>query len=127
MNEKGFLPKAFFPQTLFCGNKKGFLFSIDALLAISAIIAVSIAFFFLAQKTDSELLQVQTLRIAAGDKAIVDFYLGSNSATSVLPDEFVSSSTAAYCVKNYAYPNPISGSDPNPSELNEKNYCEGIQ
>ena len=55
-------------------SEKGFLFSIDALLAVSAIIAVSIAFFFLAPKTDSELLQVQMLRITANDKAITSFW-----------------------------------------------------
>lgn len=105
-------------------SEKGFLFSIDALLAVSAIIAVSIAFFFLAPKTDSELFQVQMLRITANDKAITSFYLGDYSAKTVGSDDFIASKLTAYCSRIYSYTPETS---PNQADIVPNDFCEGRQ
>lgn len=103
-------------------KQKGLIFSIDALFAIFVIIAASIAFLFLVQKTDSELLEVQMLRITANDTAMVSFYLGKESDD--IPDVFLSSSKSiAYCARSFQYENPI-----NPAtgpQLRPNDFCEG--
>ena len=100
---------------------KGFLFSIDALFAIFVIIAASIAFFFLVQKPDSELFEVQMLRITANDDATVSFYLGKDSTQ--IPDVFLSQKNTAYCARSFYY--QINADKQIPPVILPKDFCEG--
>lgn len=78
---------------------KGFVFSIDALLAITVIIAVSLSFLLLAQKPDSELYSLQALRIKTNDSTVVQFYAGDQS-----PYPYSATARTYYCALKYDYP-----------------------
>jgi len=92
-------------------SEKGLFFSIDALLALMLIVSASFAFLYLGQKTDSELLKLQNLRVSANDKAIVGFYLSKSG-------EFVPSSETYYCSASYSY-------DVVNNKASPKIYCGG--
>lgn len=100
---------------------KGFIFSIDALFAVLIIIAASIAFLFLVQKTDSELFEVQMLRITADDSAMVSFYLGQNSTETA--DAFLPSKNTGYCARSFQY--VVSDDRVKLPEIATNDFCEG--
>jgi len=104
-------------------KQTGLIFSIDALFAIFVIIAASIAFLFLVQKTDSELFEVQMQRITADDNAMVSFYLGKES--NVIPDVFLSSKNTAYCARNFQYQKAINTDKLMPPVITSNDFCEG--
>ena len=98
---------------------KGFMFSIDALLAIALIISASLAFAMLVQKSDSELLILQNKRIAANDDAITGFYLkAGNNLNGGTVASVLDSKKTAYCSKYYSYNLVNAGVFPT-------DFCEG--
>ncbi|MDO8646883.1 MAG: hypothetical protein Q7R70_00515 [Candidatus Diapherotrites archaeon] len=97
---------------------KGFMFSIDALLAIALIVSASLAFAMLVQESDSELLLAQDKRIAASDDAIVGFYLKNITNVPAGVSSFIDSKKTAYCSKAYYY-------DFSTTNVASVDFCEG--
>lgn len=97
-------------------RKKGFLFTIDALLAIAIIVAAGFALFMMVQETDSDVYSMQLLRVRAGDEAMVGFYTG-NSASDA-PRDFLALNETAYCSSNLRF-------DASVPAFSDINYCEG--
>ena len=99
-------------------SEKGFMFSIDALLAIALIVSASLAFAMLVQESDSELLLAQDKRIAASDDAIVGFYLKNITNVPDGVSSFIDSKKTAYCSKAYSY-------DFSTTNAASVDFCEG--
>ena len=99
-------------------NEKGFIFTIDALLAISIVIGAGFSLFMMVQKTDSDIYSLQLSRVKADDSAMVGFYLGKTASAS--PLDFFSSRPEAYCAARFSYVKDSSG-----GHFSDINYCEG--
>jgi hypothetical protein len=104
--------------------KKGFIFSIDAIIGIAVVfIAMSSMTFFYLQDSSSPKI-FHAVDQNASDSAIIGFYLGKSPADLGLTGTISGSAKQGFCGKIFDY-NPDNGLGAQ-SAPEDKNYCGGI-
>jgi len=99
-------------------SERGFIFTIDALLAIAIVVGAGFALFMIVQKTDSEIYSLQLSRVKADDNAMVGFYFGKSTSADQL--DFFAEKQEAYCTARFNYVKDSEG-----GHFSDINYCEG--
>lgn len=98
--------------------RKGFIFSLDAAFAISVLI-VATAFVYVTTTNVEQTQPYESMKIAAHDDAITEFYRGLSTGQSINFDK-----RFGYCARYFSYnPDNLENGPDDPETIKMQKYC----